>query len=93
MKYHTDQDQQISQARDLHTQQIETESNELESMLLKAEEMTTSLQQQYQEKKTKEAHLTEVEQGYYQQRNEISLSDDKIKTVEKQRNVLQYLIN
>lgn len=62
-------------------------------MLTKATEMTESLQVQYQEKKNKEAHLTEVEQGYYQQRNEISHSDEKIKAVEKQKNTLQYQIN
>lgn len=93
LKYHTDQDHQISQARDLHIQQIGTESGELESMLTKAAEMTGSLQVQYQEKKNKEAHLTEVEQGYYQQRNEISHSDEKIKALEKQKNTLQYQIN
>jgi chromosome segregation protein len=93
LKYHTDQDQQIGQSRDLHTQQIETESNELESMLTKAREMTEVLHHQYQEKKGKEAELTVAEQSYYQQRNDISVADDKIKVVEKQRNVLQYLIN
>ena len=93
LKYHTDQDQQIGQARDLHTQQIETESSELEVMLAKALEMAELLHNQYQEKKGKEAELTVAEQSYYQQRNDISGADDKIKVVEKQRNVLQYLIN
>lgn len=93
LKYHTDQDQQISQARDQHTQQIETESSELETMLAKAQEMAELLHNQYQEKKGKEAELTVAEQSYYQQRNDISGAEDKIKVVEKQRNVLQYLIN
>ena len=93
LKYHTDQDSQIRQARDLHVQQIETESNELESMLAKALEMTEVLHNRYQEKKNKEAELTVAEQSYYQQRNDIANADDKIKVVEKQRNVLQYLIN
>lgn len=93
LKYHTDQEQQIILSRDQHTQQIETESGELETMVRSAEEMTASLHQQYQEKKSKEAQLTEAEQCYYQQRNEISQADEKIKVVEKQRSTLQYLIN
>ena len=93
LKYHTDQEQQIILNRDQHTQQIGTESGELETMVRSAEEMTASLHQQYQEKKSKEAQLTEAEQSYYQQRNEISQADEKIKIVEKQRSTLQYLIN
>ena len=93
LKYHTDQDDQIRQSRDQHSHQIQSESTELESMLQKASEMNESLQQQYQDKKIKEAHLTEVEQGYYQQRSEISMADDKIKVAEKQRSTQQYLIN
>ena len=93
LKYHTDQEQQIILNRDQHTQQIGTESGELETMVRFAEEMTASLHHQYQEKKSKEAQLTEAEQSYYQQRNEISHADEKIKVVEKQRSTLQYLIN
>lgn len=93
LKYHTDQEHQITQTRDQHTRQIETESGDLEEMIQKVEAMSTQLQQQYLEKKTKEAQLTEAEQSYYQQRNDIGQADDKIKTVEKQRSTLQYLIN
>jgi chromosome segregation protein len=93
LKYHADQDEQIRHLRDQHIHQIETESSELESMIGQAAAMSESLQQQYQEKKSKEIHLTEVEQSYYQQRNEIVMADDKIKVAEKQRSTQQYLIN
>lgn len=93
LKYHTDQNDQLRQTNEQHILQIESESRELESMQNSVQHIGESLHQMYQDKKIKETHLTEAEQNYYQQRNEISMADDKIKTVEKQRGVQQYLIN
>ncbi len=93
LKYNTDQNDQITQAREQHSQQIEAESHDLKNMLQKVEEMSTSLQKQYEEKKAKEAHLTVVEQGYYQQRNEIAQVEEKLKIEEKKRSNLQFQIN
>ncbi len=93
LKYNTDQSEQILQAKEQHKQQIDTESEELERMLGTVEEMSNALHEQYEQKKSKETHLTEVEQGYYQQRNLISEGEEKIKQEEKKRTQLQIHIN
>ena len=93
LKYHADQESQIRQGKEQQKQQIASESAELNSLEEALTQLTERLYQQYQEKKDKEARLSEFEQNYYTQRNEISLFEDKIKGVEKQRSNLQYLIN
>ncbi len=93
LKYHTDQMDQLSMTNEQHTRQITAGSSDLELMEQQTADMTDLLHQLYLEKKEKEARLTEAEQTYYQQRNEISMSDDRIKGIEKQRSALQYLIN
>jgi len=93
LKYHVDQQNQLHQNTALQQTQIESESIELENMIVLSSAMSTDLQDKYLEKKNKETRLTEAEQNYYEQRNEISMAEEKIKAVEKQRNSLQYLIN
>ncbi len=93
LKYHEDQQIQIQHALELQEAQITHESDDLGLMLIEVEAMAGDLLGKYQEKKDKEAQLTEAEQNYYHQRNQISSADEKIKIVEKQRQALQYLIN
>jgi chromosome segregation protein len=93
LKYHVDQQNQLQHNNVLQQAQIESESFELENMLILSAAMNEDLQEKYIGKKNKEARLTEAEQNYYQQRNEISQTEEKIRAVEKQRNTQQYLIN
>ncbi len=93
LKYHEDQHVQVQHALELQESQIMHEGEELEVMVLEIEKMSIDLQQKYQEKKDQEARLTEAEQNYYQQRSQISVAEEQAKTVEKQRQALQYLVN
>ncbi|MBK9984220.1 MAG: chromosome segregation protein SMC [Saprospiraceae bacterium] len=93
LKYHIDQQHQLQQNTALQQTQIESESIELENMIMLSSAMSGDLQEKYIDKKNREITLTEVEQNYYEQRNQISAAEEKIKIVEKQRNALQYLIN
>ena len=93
LKYHLDQDAQLRQSVENYQQQLSEESITLEKIQSQLESITFELQEKYQDKKHKEGRLTEAEQKYYEQRNEISALDDKIRSVEKQRQGLQYLIN
>ena len=93
LKYHLDQQQQLQHASETHQQQITVESLELDNMLQQISEMTSALHDMYRLKKEKETDLTGAEQKYYEQRNEITLLEDKIRVVEKQRQSQQYLVN
>lgn len=93
LKYHTDQQKQLQLTRDQQLQQIGTETTTLESLTQSLDQLSTSLQQQYEEKKSREEQLTGAEQLYYQQRNEITELENRIKAAEKQRHEQQYLVN
>jgi chromosome segregation protein len=93
LQYHTEQERQIAQSRENQLQQIERDAEELEHALIAAEEMRESLISRYEEKKSMEAKLSEAEQQYYHQRHEISISEEKLKAIEKQRSTQQYLVN
>jgi len=93
LKYHQDQAEQLSQASEAQSTQIEHDANELDRMLELSRSMKEELIALYEDKKGKEARLTEAEQSYFQQRHEISLAEDKVKVLDKQRSNLQYLIN
>jgi chromosome segregation protein len=93
LKYHQDQAEQLSQASEAQSTQIETDSQELDRMLALSASMREELIALYEDKKGKEAKLTEAEQNYFEQRHEISLADDRLKALDKQRSNLQYLIN
>jgi chromosome segregation protein len=93
LKYHQDQAEQLSQSSESQTSQIEHDTIELEQMLTQTASMKAELIALYEDKKSKEAKLTEAEQNYYQQRHEIGVADDRLKALEKQRSNQQYLIN
>jgi chromosome segregation protein len=93
LHYHTDQEQQIALSRETQLQQIARDEEELALALEAAEGMRESLISRYEEKKTKEAQLSDAEQQYYHQRHEISLAEEKLKAIEKQRSGQQYLVN
>ncbi|MEO6130393.1 MAG: chromosome segregation protein SMC, partial [Saprospiraceae bacterium] len=93
LKYHIDQQNQFQQNITSQQTQIESDAVELENMVMLSSGMSSDLQEKYLEKKQRETKLTEIEQNYYEQRNHISVADEKIKVVEKQRSALQYLIN
>lgn len=93
LKYHLDQDVQLRQSGENFQRQLTEESENLETIQSQLESITSELREKYQDKKQKEERLTEAEQKYYEQRNGISALDDKIRSVEKQRQSLQYLIN
>ncbi|MCB0643747.1 MAG: chromosome segregation protein SMC, partial [Phaeodactylibacter sp.] len=56
-------------------------------------DLTEGLHQAYQEKKIKEANLSEAEQSYFQARGGINELDDEIRKINKKRNDLQLIIN
>ena len=56
-------------------------------------ELTEALHAAYQEKKVKEANLSDAEQSYFQARGGINELDDEIRKVNKRRNDLQLIIN
>lgn len=93
LNYYAEQQSHIHQAIESQQSQIQSENEELEEMLLQVNRMTSDLQDKYQDKKIKEERLTEVEQSYYSQRNQITAAEEKIRIAEKQRHALQYLIN
>ena len=93
LKYHIDQQLHLQQSSEAQQQQIETESELLEEAIRQTTFLGEDLHAKYQEKKEKEARLTDAEQKYYDQRNEINALEEKIKGVEKQRQQLQYQIN
>ncbi|MEO5906398.1 MAG: chromosome segregation protein SMC, partial [Saprospiraceae bacterium] len=93
LKYYSDQQITLTQSIEAQQSQMGNESLELDEMISKTESMSADLQTKYQEKKEKEARLTQAEQNYYDQRNEISAAEEKIKGVDKQRQSLQYIIN
>jgi chromosome segregation protein len=93
LKYHQDQAEQLSQAMESQGAQIATDSDELEQMMSTSAAMKEELIALYEEKKMKEAQLTEAEHLYFSQRHEIGQSEDKLKGLEKQRSNQQYLIN
>ncbi|HZV43713.1 MAG TPA: chromosome segregation protein SMC, partial [Saprospiraceae bacterium] len=93
LKYHQDQAEQLSQSSESQSSQIEHDTIELEQMLAQTASMKAELIALYEDKKSKEAKLTEAEQNYYQQRHEIGVADDKLKLLDKQRSNQQYLIN
>lgn len=93
LKYHVDQQLQLQNSTESQRNQVETGTAELENMIQEIEALSIALQEKYQEKKEKEAQLSDAEQKYYEQRNEINSLEEKIKIVEKLRHALQYLIN
>ncbi len=93
LKYHQDQADQLSQASEAQSSQIANDTDELDRMLALSASMREELITLYEDKKSKEAKLTEAEQNYFQQRHDISLVEDKVKILDKQRSNLQYLIN
>ncbi|HJW30187.1 MAG TPA: hypothetical protein VJ508_13185, partial [Saprospiraceae bacterium] len=93
LKYNEDQGQQLRQASEHQTQQIQLDSDELENMLQQTQSMKDELIALYEDKKSKEARLTEIEQHYFQQRHEINEAEEKLKAAEKLRSQQQYLIN
>lgn len=93
LKYHLDQQQNLQHTAETQQQQINSESTELDVMLEQTASMAVLLQEKYAEKKEKETRLTEAEQSYYEQRNDINAFEEKIKGVEKHRHALQYRIN
>ena len=93
LKYHQDQAEQLSQSSESQSSQIEHDTIELEQMLAQTASMKAELIALYEDKKSKEAKLTEAEQNYFQQRHEIGVADDKLKLLDKQRSNQQYLIN
>lgn len=93
LKYHVDQQTQLQHAVTSQREQIITESADLDEAVHATAVMTEGLHGKYLEKKEKEARLTEAEQKYYEQRNEINALEEQIRVVEKQRQALQYHIN
>lgn len=93
LKYHVDQQEQLTQTAASQKQQITIESEDLGKMITETAAMSQDLQSKYEEKKAQETKLTEAEQNYYEQRNTISGAEEKIRVDEKQRQGLQYAIN
>lgn len=93
LKYHQDQLHQIETALENQIAQVSKDGDNLDEMVAMVELMANELQERYQEKTDNEARLTEAEQNYYLQRNEINTAEERIKALEKQRQSLQYLIN
>jgi chromosome segregation protein len=93
LTYVSEQIAQIGKTHDLQQQQLTSGSAELEQVKAKQIEYQDTLLQLYELKKAQEARLTEAEQHYYQQRNEISAVDDQIRHAEKQKNNQQFIIN